>query len=246
MKKTPIDPEKMPQIIAENQALEAQLTKRNEQYIFDLKKSLDAANLTDHEKQLALHEMLPTLVTEQKNGVTARQLYGTVSERTDAIINAPAEAAAQSNSVLLMVLDNFLLLFGMLAVMTSIMDQFQFGNAKTNSFGLVALLVGSIMGAVVFYLMYKLIYQYEQPGADRSKKPKVWKSMLILGGAIVAWAFLFSMTMYMPASINPVVDPLLMGAFGVAALGLRWWLKKRYNIVGSLAVQRPEQNTRKK
>lgn len=248
MKKTlsSTDLEKMPEIIEENQALEAQLTKRNEQYIFDLKKSLDAANFTENQKQMALHEMLPTLVKEQKNGVTARQLYGTVSERTDAIIYEPDKAEAQSDSIGLMILDNFLLLFGMLAVMSSIMEQFQFGNTKTQSFGLFALLIGSGMGALVFYLMYKFIYQYERPGADRSQKPKIWKSMLIIGIAIVAWAFLFSMTMYLPASINPAIDPFLMGLLGVAALGLRYWLKKRFNIVGSLAVPRQEQDARKK
>ena len=31
------------------------------------------------------------LVAEQKGGRTARQLFGTVSERTEAIINKPAE-----------------------------------------------------------------------------------------------------------------------------------------------------------
>ena len=33
-------------IVAENRQLEQNLTKRNEQYIFDLKKSLKAANLS--------------------------------------------------------------------------------------------------------------------------------------------------------------------------------------------------------
>ena len=35
--------------------------------------------------------MLPILVQEQKGGKTARQLFGTVSERTEAIITKPVE-----------------------------------------------------------------------------------------------------------------------------------------------------------
>lgn len=40
-------------IVAENRQLEQNLTKRNEQYIFDLKKSLKAANLSEEELALA-------------------------------------------------------------------------------------------------------------------------------------------------------------------------------------------------
>ncbi|ELA04179.1 hypothetical protein EFM7_2595 [Enterococcus faecalis M7] len=54
-------------IVAENRQLEQNLTKRNEQYIFDLKKSLKAANLSEEELALALHGILPELVAGQKN-----------------------------------------------------------------------------------------------------------------------------------------------------------------------------------
>lgn len=83
-------------IVAENRQLEQNLTKRNEQYIFDLKKSLKAANLSEEELALALHGILPELVAGQKTGKTARQLFGTVSERTEAILNKPAEVKRTS------------------------------------------------------------------------------------------------------------------------------------------------------
>ncbi len=85
-----MEPEQLREIVKENNSLETKLTKRNQQYIFDLKKSLEAANLSEEEKVKALHDIL-TLVAEQKGGKTARQLFGTVSERTEAIINKPAE-----------------------------------------------------------------------------------------------------------------------------------------------------------
>lgn len=62
-----MEPEKLQTLQAENNQLEAKLTKRNEQYIFDLKKALKAANLTDEQTIVALNEMLPILVEEQKN-----------------------------------------------------------------------------------------------------------------------------------------------------------------------------------
>ena len=57
-----MEPEKLQTLQAENVQLEEKLTKRNEQYIFDLKKALKAANLTDEQTIVALNEMLPTLV----------------------------------------------------------------------------------------------------------------------------------------------------------------------------------------
>ena len=47
-----MEPEKLQTLQAENNQLEAKLTKRNEQYIFDLKKALKAANLTDEQLSL--------------------------------------------------------------------------------------------------------------------------------------------------------------------------------------------------
>ena len=76
-------------IVAENRQLEQNLTKRNEQYIFDLKKSLKAANLSEEELALALHGILPELVAGQKTGKTARQLFGTVSELSLIHISEP-------------------------------------------------------------------------------------------------------------------------------------------------------------
>lgn len=61
-----MEPEQLREIVKENNSLEEKLTKRNQQYIFDLKKTLEAANLSEEEKVTALHDILPTLVSEQK------------------------------------------------------------------------------------------------------------------------------------------------------------------------------------
>lgn len=60
--------------------LKAELTT-NEQYVFQLERALKAAGFegAQIEKELAL--MLPQIIEHQKSGVTARQLFGTVTER---------------------------------------------------------------------------------------------------------------------------------------------------------------------
>ncbi|HHA5769791.1 TPA: DUF1129 domain-containing protein [Enterococcus faecium] len=230
-----MEPEQLRAIVKENNSLETKLTKRSQQYIFDLKKSLEAANLSEEEKVKALHDILPTLVAEQKGGRTARQLFGTVSERTEAIINKPAEVK-NSSTPLLMWLDNTLLLLGLLSIMIAITGLFSRGT--TPAYGFSTLVLGSAIGGWVFYMMYKYIYQYEYPGADRSKKPGMGKTLLILGGTTLLWVVLFSATTLLPPVINPVLDPVVVIIIGATALAIRYYLKKKYGIIGSLSVPR--------
>ncbi len=229
-----MEPETLRGYVSENRELEKQLTKRNQQYIFDLKKSLEAANLSEEEKAIALHEILPVLVKEQKGGRTARQLFGTVSERTEAILNKPEEV--KETKPVMMWLDNTLLILGIFGIMMGIMGLFARDSAQV--YGIITFISMAMVGGWVFYIMYKYMYQYERPGADKSQRPKMWKIMLILMGSFFLWIATIAVTSLLPTSINIVLDPIILAVIGAAAIGLRYYLKKKYNIVGSLSVPR--------
>ncbi|MGG5314457.1 DUF1129 domain-containing protein [Enterococcus sp. AZ072] len=234
-----MEPEKLQELATENRELESHLTKRNQQYIFDLKKSLEAANFTIEQQEEALYDMLPTLVAEQKTGKTARQLFGTVSERLEAIVNKPVKNELATKPVL-MWLDNFMFLFGLLALISGAMALFVSRGTQTATYGLTALVVASATGGLVFYFMYLFVYQYEQPGADKSKKPKTWKTILILGSMTLVWFLIFNGAVFLPSSLNPIIDPLVLAVLGGIALAARYFLKKRFGIVSSLAGPRPQ------
>jgi uncharacterized membrane-anchored protein len=224
-----------------NVELEAQLTKRNQQYVFDLKKSLIAANFSDKDIQSGLHGMLETLVKEQKSGTTARQLFGTVSECTETFLAKPEKPQITSKPWQ-MWLDNFMMLFGLLYLVTSAMGVWM-SISKTSKgqaavYGITTLLLASAVGGLVFYLMYHLIYRYEYPGADKSKKPKMWKTAIILVLATIVWLAAFQGSILLPSAINPVLDPVVGVIISILVLLLRWYLKRRYGIVGSLSVPR--------
>ena len=86
--------------------------------------------------------------------------------------------------------------------------------------------------------MYKYIYQYEYPGADRSKKPGMGKTLLILGGTTLIWVIAFSATTLLPPVLTPLLDPVVIVIIGGVALALRYYLKKKYGIIGSLSAPR--------
>ncbi|GMA48166.1 DUF1129 domain-containing protein [Tetragenococcus muriaticus] len=231
-----MEAEKLREYAAENREWEQKLTKRNQQYIFDLNKALDAANLSEEEKVQALHEMLPVLVQEQSTGRTARQLYGTVSERTEQILATPSNNQDNTTNPVLMWVDNTLLILGVFGLMMGIIGLFS--NQNNQVYGIITLILMAMVGGWVFYLMYKYMYQYERPGADKSQRPKLWKSILILIASFFVWTAVISLSALLPGAINPVLDPFFLVLLGGAALLLRYYLKKKYNIVGSLSMPR--------
>lgn len=227
-----MEPETVRNYVSENRELEQQLTKKNQQYIFDLKKSLEAANLSEEEKAVALHEILPVLVQEQKTGRTARQLFGTVSERTEAIINKPEEV--KETKPFFMWVDNALLILGIFGLMLGLMGLLF--KESVQVYGVITLFLMAGVGGWVFYLMYKYVYQYERPGADRSQKPKTVKMLLVLAGAFILWIGVVGASSLIPPAINVILAPVYLAIIGAAAVGIRYYLKKKYNIVGSLAL----------
>lgn len=82
------------------------------------------------------------------------------------------------------------------------------------------------------------MYQYERPGADKSKRPKMWKIILILVGAFLVWIVTISLSAMLQPPLNPQVDPLIEIVIGAVALAAKYYLKKKYNIISSLSVPR--------
>lgn len=228
-----MEAEKLREVVSSNRELEQKLTKKNEQYIFDLKKSLNAANLSEEAQALALQEILPELVTGQKSGRTARQLFGTVSERTQAILEKPEEKP--ESSPFWMWLDNTLLLLGALTIMMSVMAMLS--NSKAQSMGLLTYILGAMSGGYVFYLLYKYVYQYDRPTADKENRPGWLKTGAILVASMFLWLIVFTGSMALPAVFNPILDPMIAIVIGGVSLGVRYLLKKKYNMHGSFMVR---------
>lgn len=228
-----MEPEMLREFVGENSAWEEKLTKRNQQYIFDLKKSMTAANFSEEEKTVALHDVLPALVEGQKKGITARQIFGTVSDCMDSIINKPVPK--KESTAVMMWLDNFLLFLGLFGIMVALMTYFS--KEKAIPYGILTLVIGSAVGGWILYLMYKYVYQYDRPGADKSKKPKMWKSMTVMVLSTLLWIVLFTASASLPSSINPVLDPVILALIGGAALAIRHYLKKKYGIIGSFSMR---------
>jgi len=120
--------EELQQKVAQNRELMPQLTKKNDQFIFDLNKALEGSDISEEKKVLAMNDMLTKLIEGQKTGVTAKQLYGTPTDAIETIVNTPEPMPEMSFGKIM--LDNFLMLFTFLTVITSLLALF----SKTGTF----------------------------------------------------------------------------------------------------------------
>lgn len=221
--------------VAENRELEKQLTKRNEQYIFDLKKTLTAANFSEVEMAKELNIILPQLVEGQKTGQTARQLFGTVAEQANVLMNKPK--LAKAGNISLMWLDNSLLLFVFLAFMAGVIPMFSKTTETTANQGLITIIIAALSGGYAFSLLYKFVYRFDAPGADQTGRPGGIKSMAIMVGIIAVWIIIFMFAGLIPAKFNIILNEVVYIVLAVGAFGLRYYLKKKYNIKGSILTR---------
>ncbi|MCH4177528.1 MAG: DUF1129 domain-containing protein [Streptococcaceae bacterium] len=216
--------------------LSSELTNKNSAYIFDLKKRLRELGKSEIEIQTILEEIMPEIVANQKNGLTARKIFGTVTEYTLQFENTvgQSEKKVENTTPWLMWLDNSLLLLGVLALMNGILGLVSKAGENA-SYGVLTLFVMAAAGGLVFYLMYHYFYRTEAVNKDR----KGWiKGIGIMVLAILVWVLLFSITALLPAAINPNLTSIPAIIIGAGALALKWYLKRKYNIANAMVQKR--------
>lgn len=175
------------------------LTKRNEDFMFQLNKHLDAAGMAGGDKRAALEEVVAELVAGQKTGKTAKQLYGTASAKAATIAQPKSQGLSGNNKgywpnaidTALMLLAMFSLVFG-ISMLTS-------KGASTASYGIVGLLLTAISGGLVFAFVQGII----TPADTAAKKP-LWYRIVVTIVAVLVWmAFYGASFTLIPKALNP-------------------------------------------
>lgn len=208
------------------------LTKRNAEYMRQMRKSLNATNLTGEKKKAALDEMTAKLLAEQGRGTTARQLYGTVQERTEEIIHPKRTPAEQQQSNFwISSLDSSLMLFMIFCLMYGIMGFIGANTGKNSAgaMGVTSILITSIVGG----LGVTKLFQYLVP-AKGKKKASIWRRIAWSILAVIVWMLVFTTVSLIQGPLNPVLPAIAYLIIAAVVFFLRMWLKRRYNITTSL------------
>lgn len=215
----------------ENSVLWSELTKRNEQYMIGLDRALTQANYDEESKHTLYNKMMKELVTNQKSGTTARQLYGTVSECAENVLQRQeATVSSERSPDWLIALDGGLLLGAIFALIsgTSLLTA---GENTQPGMGIISLILNFIAGGLSMLIVSKY-----QPDVNAPKGKKgYFKYIGVLILSMVFWMLAMTATMVLvPPAINislPATAYLIIGALSFA---LRVYLKKKFSITGGV------------
>ena len=73
--------------------------------------------------------------------------------------------------------------------------------------------------------------------SESEAKPS-FKTGGIMAVSFLPWFLIMGVSAFLPASLNPVLDPMVTLAFGGIAFGLRYWLKQKYQLQGTMFMRR--------
>lgn len=214
----------------ENTTLFAQLTNKNEEYMVKLDKRLKEVNYPDDDRTRVLNEMLTTIVPQQASGVTARKLYGTVTERSVEIVEGPQQAVdgkVERSEDWKLYVDGALMLGGMFALITGLSALFGNG-ANSTGMGIITLLLNFIVGGFVILAITK-------NAPAQGVKGSLLRYILVSVVAMFGWIIVMTGSMaIIPTSINIVLPGIVNLIIGALAFAGKWYFKRKYHVKGTL------------
>lgn len=210
----------------ENQQLVTQLTKRHEQYMHDLEKSLAKEGVDATKREQVKYTMMTQLIQAQKTGGTARQLFGTVSEQTKVIVTGGKGNESDVSPNWKLFLDGALFMGSIFMILSAL-------SATANQLGIVTLLLNYFLAGAAMLVISKATPQYKHNTQTQQGK---WKPLVIYflmtGFAMIVWLIGMTGLMLIPTAINPVLPSEVYLVIGLATLALKFYVKRKLNIRG--------------
>ena len=148
-----------------------QLSKKNQEFIRIAKHQLLENGKTEEEAESLIQEILPAIHENQGKGIPARTLFGAPTVWANSFSEKERyekEHPKLNDAPSLMILDSFLFIFGVFAAISAFMNLVA---PRRTGYGLITLILGSLTGALLLYLMYYFFYQYMDGTKDRSERP---------------------------------------------------------------------------
>ncbi|MFC5632014.1 MULTISPECIES: DUF1129 domain-containing protein [Streptococcus] len=212
------------------------LTKKNQEFIKIATHQLIQDGKSDAEIKTILEDVLPQIEENQKKGIPARTFLGAptvwAGSFTPKAGSSSAVKVEKNTNPWLMWLDTTLLFLGAFSLLNAVLQSF---NKEATSYGILTLLILTMTGGAAMYAIYYFVYRHINSG----NRPHWAKSTGILFAVTSLWLIIFTLaSVFIPASINPILPPLALAIIGTLAFGARYFLQKKYNVANALSVER--------
>lgn len=210
-----------------------QLTKKNQEFIHIATNQLIKKGKTDQEIKEILAEILPTILEHQNKGIPARQILGAPTAWVDGLTTAEQEAKdhpKENDNPWLMWLSTSSIILGLMGIINGSLSFF---SNRSQTYGVLSLILLSLLVGAMMYAMYHYIYRHLDQPANR--RPSLLKSIGIMALVMIATILAFGLSAFIPAAINPIPPAWLTILIGLAGVGGWYYLKRNYNVKSALA-----------
>lgn len=221
-----------------NQFAKYGLTRKNEEFIYQLNKQLDRQGVAKDKQPAMIKETVEKLQAGQKKGQTAKKLFGTPTEYAKELKNPKPKDVRENTqrSMRLLAVDNTLIFFSIFTFMYGIMFLMspQLRQAKRyGSSGITAIVLSSVIAGLLFsYVMLQL-----QPVKGKKARPMATR-ILILVLALIGWLGVYMLASQLPNIVNPRLNAWIYIIFGVVAFGGDIYFRNRYHVAGAYGNRR--------
>lgn len=226
------------------------LTRKNEDFVYQLNKQLDAKGVQADKKDEFMSKTIADLQAGQKKGQTAKTLFGTPTAYAEELIHPkkPEADTLGTTNVWLLSLDNgmmffaiFTFMFGLIAFMnpSSLSPNGHYGSS-----GITAILLISIAGGLLFGYLAKLMAPRKNPKTGKMEARNIWLRIGMIVLAFVIWIGIYTLTAYLPNGINPQLNKWVYIVLGAAVFGADIYFRQRFNIINNVFGSNPRRRRR--
>lgn len=203
------------------------LTKRNAEYMYRFNQEIAKTKLTPQQQAETVRQMVEALLTGQKTGKTARNMWGTVDQKVQSVLNPPKRKPDIKRDYWPNALYNALLFFVIFTLMYGLVSLFSKSGVH-GTMGITGIIVTAIVAGLGIPAMTILI----QPGVKH--KYPLWLRIIFMILFFVVWMFIFFLANLIPPIINPILNPyiyIVLGGLGVVGA---FFVKRNFQITGGL------------
>lgn len=214
-----------------------QLSNKNSDYVFKLRKFVKEQGVSDEKEEAILQDLLPKILVDQRAGKPASSVYGAPSVLASNLLQAPKQTAAKQ-PFWLETIDLGLSFLTMFSVIYGAMAFFAKNASQDASGGFLSLLMMSFFAAFVF------TYYNRWMEMDKAKRPNLFLillagvSMIILVSVASTW-----LTMNVDTFLTRQLPPVAQFVVAALAYGTHYYLKKKYHL-RSLFMATPRKTTK--
>ncbi|PLW60242.1 DUF1129 domain-containing protein [Lactococcus lactis] len=210
-----------------------ELTAKNKEYIHSVTKQLILVGKSDEEVKEILNDILPQIIEGQKSGIIARKLLGAptefVAQYQPKVADRPV--SEKNENPVLMWLDSSLLFLGFISLLNGVTALI---TSKAPVYGLITTILSAAVAGLVMYMMYRYFYR---PKADNSRRTWNWKGFAATTLSVLLWITVTIFSGLLPTSVNLQLPAIALVIVGLVAFGVRWLLKRQFNIQSALVAQ---------